>query len=175
MTRCRICGQSACHSCNSPQRPDATAGDLFESLLSESLPVESRPISGDSGRSTPPPESVWASARLHYFRDVSARWPADIGFHGCQFPPDGAYRLLDPFWLAWLNSRVESLQGAAKAAGRRKLHEIVIEGINARSLPESLDNPDQWPRIVPAGYEPPTLEISAKFWPMAVDDSQHVR
>lgn len=166
MTRCRICGGSGCPACSPAQRPDATSGDVFDSLLSESLPVSPRPISRDSGESAISPESVWVSSRLDYFRQRSSSWPDDIGFENCGHPRDGAYRRLDQFWLAWLRSRVEGLAGAQKAQGRARLREIVIEAINARSLPEALDDPDQWPRIYPAGYGPPVLEISpARYWP----------
>lgn len=167
MSRCRICGEP---DCNAQHAAQSTAGDVFDSLLTKSLETPPRPNSGDS-----PLFGVWVSARLDYFRAPAESFPPDIGLYGLSSPPDGSYRRLDSFWLAWLHTRVERLSGVQKAEGRARLRDIITEAMNAGAVPESLGDPRNWPRIVPAGYEPPFSEISTKFWPLRVADFAGLR
>ena len=156
MKRCLICGNPECPGCNPFSGPPAPQDD-------------SNPVSSTTAPQRPT-EAVWVSARLGYFRAPADSLPSDIGILGFSVP-DGLYRRLDGFLFAFLRARVERLDGAAKAEGRRLLRDIATEAINAGQFPASFDNPAEWPRISPAGYEFPTMEKSTDYFPLDLPDS----
>lgn len=143
---------------HSEPKLSATPHGPFDDLFDESPVLDSPSILEASSVR----ESVWVSPRLSWFRATPHKWPDDIGFSG--FPANnGPYRRLDLFWLAWLNSRISGLPLSTRPEALDRLREIVNEAINGGDLPESLNDPEQWPRVVTPGYQPPILQISKDF------------